>query len=262
MAVWHPVAVALEVQPRHLCAGPQREVGAARARRPQEGLGCVPAPAALLVDLEVAHAFVVAAIEVVGGRQAGLHRGLCPGVENVPAQTLLFDAPFATGAMPFAHALVMVLVALEVRQHRIPLPGRVASGLGPLRIVAPLAAHVDHAVDAGAAAQRLAARVAQRAPVQARVGFGLVAPVGAWVADAVEITHRNVDPVVVVLAAGFDQQHALGRVGAEAVGQQATGSAGTDDDVVESKRVAHGQEGSRQCGLCQLRHHAAQSMLR
>ena len=78
------VAVALEQQPRHLRAGPQREVGAARARRSQEGLGRVPAPAALLVDLEVAHAFVVAAVEVVAGRQAGLlsrpvprHRG-CP----------------------------------------------------------------------------------------------------------------------------------------------------------------------------------------
>jgi hypothetical protein len=84
---------------------------------------------------------------------------------------------------------------------------------GPLVVVARLAAHVDHAVDAAAAAQRLAARVAQRAAVQAGVGLGVVEPVGARVADAVQVAHRDVDPVVVVLAAGLDQQHALGGVG-------------------------------------------------
>jgi hypothetical protein len=46
----------------------------------------------------------------------------------------------------------------------------------------------------------LAARVAQRATVQAGVGLGLVEPVGARIADAVQIAHRDVDPVVVVLA--------------------------------------------------------------
>ena len=44
--------------------------------RAQEGLRRVPAHAAALVDLEVADAFVVAAVEVVGVRDAGLLRGL------------------------------------------------------------------------------------------------------------------------------------------------------------------------------------------
>ena len=40
-------------------------------------------------------------------------------------------------------------------------------------------------------------------------------------------------PVVIVFAPGFDQQHPLGRIGAQAVGQQSTGRARADDDVVE-----------------------------
>jgi hypothetical protein len=241
VAAQHAVSIALQLQLRRLRTGPEREVGPAHADRAQEGLGRIPAPAALLVDLEVAHAVVVAAVEVGAGRQPGLHRGLGPGVEQVPAQALLLDAPLAAGAVPWVGAAVVVFMALEVGQHRVPGPACIAGQLGPLRIVAPLAAHVDHAVDAGAAAQRLAARVAQRAAVQAGIGLGLVAPVGARVADAIQVAHGNVDPVVAVAAAGFDQQHALGGVGTQAVGQQAAGGAGADDDVVELEGIAHGQ---------------------
>ena len=60
----------------HLRAGPHLEVGPAKAGRAQKGFGRVPAKTAFLVDLEIAHAFVVAAIEVFGGRNAGLLRCL------------------------------------------------------------------------------------------------------------------------------------------------------------------------------------------
>ena len=101
----------LEQQPRHLRAGPQLEVRAAVAGGPQEGLGGVPAPAALLVDLEVADALVVAAVEVLDVRNAGLLRGLRERVEDVPAQPLLLDAPLAAGAVQSSSApQVVVLV--------------------------------------------------------------------------------------------------------------------------------------------------------
>ena len=79
---------------RDLRAGPDLQV-VALLHRAQEGLGRVPAHAGALVDLEVAHAFVVAAVEVVAGRDAGLLRGLREGVEDLPAQALLLDAPLA-----------------------------------------------------------------------------------------------------------------------------------------------------------------------
>jgi hypothetical protein len=50
----------------------------------------------------------------------------------------------------------------------------------------------------------------------------------------VEVADRDVDPVVVVLAAGLDEEHAFVPVGAETVREQAAGSAGADDDGVEA----------------------------
>ena len=229
----------------------------------------VPAPAVFLVDLEVAHALVVAAVEVVGGGDTGLHRRLSEGVQHLPAQALAVHAPFAAVAVParsfernralapVGHARdaiqsIVILVRHEVGQAALPAPFVLARHGRPLVIVARLAAQVQHAVDAAAAAQHLAARVAQRAPVQAVGRLGLVEPVGARVADAVQVAHGDVHPVVVVLAAGLDQQHAPALVGRQAVGQQAAGGAGTDDDVVE-REVAQtclqqaGERGGRFC---------------
>jgi len=191
-------------------------------------------------------------------------RRLGKGVEHVPAQALLVHAPLAAraahaqgvqvaafgqvtveqrrlaalGAVQRVCALVVVLVQLKVGQALVPAPVVVTRDLRPMVIVARLSAHVDHAVDAAAAAQHLAARVAERAAVQALGGFGLVEPVGARVADAIQIPHRNVHPVVIVLLAGLDQQHPLAGVCAQPVGQQTAGRAAADDDVVEGG-VAH-----------------------
>jgi hypothetical protein len=75
-----------------------------------------------------------------------------------------------------------------------------------------LAAHVDHRVDGGAAAEDAAAGVVDGAARQVLVGLGLVAPVGARVGDGVEVADRDVDPEVIVLAAGFQQKYALVRI--------------------------------------------------
>ena len=250
-------------QAAHLRAGPHFKVGPAKAGRAQKGFGRVPAKAAFLVDFEIAHTFVVAGVEVVSRRNSGLLRRQREGVQNVPAQALLFHAPFAAdflgqalaaGVLAFVAVqspevfvdlalrcvkLVVVLVHAKAGQRAVPAPDIVAGEFGPALVVARLAAHVDHAVDAGRAAQRLAARVAQRAAVQAGFCLGLVEPVGARVADAMQVAHRNVDPVVVVAPAGLDHQHPLAGVGAQAVGEQTTGGAAADDDVVEGG-VAHG----------------------
>ena len=135
----------------------------------------------------------------------------------------------------------VILVTAKIGQAVSPSPRVIARKARPILVVLRLAAHVDHAVDAGAAAHHLAARIAQYAPVQAGVGLGLVEPIGARVADAIQIAHRNMNPVVVVLPTGLDQQHALVRVGAETIGQQATGRAGADDDVVKDGFTHGGQ---------------------
>ena len=102
----------------------------------------------------------------------------------------------------------VVLGALEHRQHVVPRPAA-QPVRGPVVVVGLLAAHVDHRVDRRAAAEHLAARIADAAAVQARIGLRDVAPIGARIADRVEIADRDVDPEVVVLAAGLEQQHVV-----------------------------------------------------
>ena len=76
-------------------AGPDFQIAAPQCRA-QKCLGGVPAHTAALVDLEIAHALVIAAIEVIGGRNAVGLGSAGERVEHVPAQALALDAPFAT----------------------------------------------------------------------------------------------------------------------------------------------------------------------
>ncbi len=160
-------------------------------------------------------------------------------------QPLLLDSPLAARAaagriepgrgMEGVGALVEILVLEEVGQAFGPAPAgvhAVAVASAPAVVVARLAAHVDHAVDAARAAEHLAARIAQAPAVEPGSRLGRIEPVGARIADAVQIADRDVDPEVVVLASRLDQEDVLRRVGAQAVGEQAAGGAGAANDVV------------------------------
>ena len=201
----------------------------------QEALGGVPADARLLVDVEVAAALVVAAIEILDLGDAGFRRRVAEGVQDLPADARLLDAPLAAARVQVLEGVLrerpLVLVLLEVGQHVVPAPAGIAH-LPPGVVVARLAAHVDHAVDRRAAAQHLAARIGEAAAVEARLLRGLEAPVGARVAHQVEVADGDVDPVVVVLAAGLQQQHAPRRVRRQPIGQQTPRRPCADDDVV------------------------------
>jgi hypothetical protein len=124
-------------------------------------------------------------------------------------------------------------VLLEGREHVLPAPGVVADRSRPAVVVARLAAHVDHPVDARTATERLAARVSQSATVEPGVGFGLVEPVGSRIADAVQVADWDVDPVIVVAPTGLDQQHVVAGIGRQPIGHQRPGRAGADHDVVD-----------------------------
>src|SRR5262245_61244916 len=131
--------------------------------------------------MEVAATLVVAAIEVVDLGDAGLCGRLAKGVEDLPANARVLDAPFtATGMQPLEGARLhrpLVLVLLEVGQYVFPGPAGIPH-LPPKVVVARLSAHVDHAVDGGAAAQHTTTRVVQAAAVEAGLGSRLEAPVG------------------------------------------------------------------------------------
>ncbi len=99
-----------------LGAGENGQIGAP-LRRPQEGLGRAPAHAAALIDLEIAAALVVAAIEVVGARDADLGRRGAEGVEDLPGETHLLDAPLAARAVLRVGAADEIFRAPEIGQH-------------------------------------------------------------------------------------------------------------------------------------------------
>ena len=196
----------IESEPFDEGAGTDRQVRPLQ-HRPKERLGCAPAHAAPLIHLKIGVAEIVAAIELRDLRDAALLGGLAPGVENLPAHAPLLDAQLAAAAMELIGAVLIVFGALEHRQHVVPRPAAQALR-GPVVVVGLLSAHVDHRVDRRAPAEHFAARVADAAAVQARVGLRYVAPIGARIADRVEIPDRYVDPEVVVLAARLEQQHA------------------------------------------------------
>src|SRR2546423_6975791 len=100
-----------------------------------------------------------------------------------------------------------------------------------------LAADVDHAVYRGRAAEHLAARPVDAAVAGSRIGLGFVAPVDRRIGKGLAEAERNVDPAVVVLAAGFEQKNARSRIFAEPRRDGAAGRAGADHDEIGLDRM-------------------------
>src|SRR2546427_525055 len=99
LSAYSKAIAALKQPATHLRAGPDREVGTLLANRSKEGFRGIPAPTAALVDFEVADAVVVATVEVLRRRNACLLRRLGEGIEHLPAQALLLNAPFPARTM-------------------------------------------------------------------------------------------------------------------------------------------------------------------
>jgi len=181
--------------------------------------------------VEITDAFVVAGVEVVDGRNAVLVCRLLEGVKNFPAEARILDAPLpASSVVPAFQEVIDVLP--EIGPHVLPRPSGQAE-LAPIVIVGRLAEHVDHTVYGRRAAYHLAARIVEAAAVEPWLRFGLEQPVGARISDREQIADWNVKPDPVVVAARFQQQHAIGGVGGQPVGQHAAGRTGAHDYVVK-----------------------------
>ena len=94
-----------------------------------------PAPAALLVDLEIADAFVVAGVEVVDRGMPACDRGVAEGVEDVPAQRAAARPAIRRRRRACSLAPEeMIVVLQEERQHVVPAqPG--SAELPPVVVV-------------------------------------------------------------------------------------------------------------------------------
>ena len=210
-----------------------------------------PAQPALLVHMEIADAFIVAGVEIRSLRNPHLHRRFANGIQNIPAQPRRLDPPLAFRSMMFGIAEKMIVQALEDGKDIVRAPAG-QSQLPPLVIVAPLAAHRDHGVDRGGTADHLAPGIFQGTAVQARLRLGLEHPVAARIADGEQIADRNVKPDPIVLPARLEQQHPLGGIGGQTIGQHAAGGACPGDDIViftvERLNLVHALETSTGSG--------------
>ena len=81
-----------------------------------------PAHAALLVDVEIADAGVVAGVEIRRRRDAHLRRRPGDRVQHLPLHARLLDPPFAAGAVMLGVAEEMIVEPLEDRADIVPAP--------------------------------------------------------------------------------------------------------------------------------------------
>jgi len=233
-------APALEHEAGGQRLGLDAQVGAV-ARRREVGLGGAAAQAAVRGELVVARAFLHRAVEVLGARHAGLPGAFDEGLDQLVPRADVRHLERPVAAVELARAALVALGTHEVGQHLVVAPARVAER-GPVVVVLALAADVDQAVDRARAAQRLAARPVDAAAVHVGIGIGLEAPVVDRAPHGLAVADRQVDPRRAVARPGLEQQHARGRVLAQARGQNAAGRAGAHHDVVEdffTARVRH-----------------------
>ena len=230
-------AIALEQDPRGVGVGEHLDVGTQALRR-EVGERGAAAAAVSLRDLEPADALLGRAVVVVGLGDPGLHGGLDHRRRVAMLRAAVADAQRPAGAVVIALAAFVVLSLLEVRQGVLISPAREAHSR-PLVVVGAVAADVEHRVERARAAEYAAAR--QVEPLIGEAGLRLAdeAPVEAAVPEPLE-ADRQVDLGRAVGRAGVEQEDPYARILAEPGGEDASGRAGADDDV-----VVHGGDRSR-----------------
>ena len=128
---------------RHV--GLQPQIGAMQHRF-QKAPRRRPAPAALLVDVKIIAAFIVAGVEIGVLGNADFLGGFDDRIQNVPAHPGRFHTQLAVAAVMLAVAQEMTVKLAEDGLHIVPAPAGQAQ-LPPMIIIARLAAHGDHGID-------------------------------------------------------------------------------------------------------------------
>src|ERR1700730_5513709 len=180
--------------------------------------------------LVVADTVLAGTVEIVVARKAELGRR---GNKGFADRVLchIRHAERAAGAVERIGPAHLVLRAPEIGQHILERPPGIAE-LAPVVEILGLATDIDPAVDRRRDAEHLAARPEDAAVGGTGVGLGLVAPVDARIGEGLAEAQRDVDPAVLVLAAGFEQHHPGRRVFAEPRRDRAPGGSSTDHDKI------------------------------
>src|SRR5271154_5872194 len=125
-----------------------------------------------------------------------------------------------------------MLRAAEIRNDLVPRPGAAARILRPPIVIAAQSAAIHQAVDTAASAQHSPGSISEATAANCGVRFGLETPVCFRVTEQ---PHRHGGGIAYDgVAAGpcLEQQHANASIGGQAIGKDAAGAAGADDDKV------------------------------
>ena len=213
------------------------EIGAAQGGAQIGGRG---AGAAAIADghLQPAEALLLFRVVVVGPAMADGLGGVGKSAEQ---RVLVFaglgaQRPVAA-AIGVAAALPALLLA-EIGQGVVIAPAGQAAGLPALEIAA-VAAYIGHGVGGGAAPHHLAAGAFHPAPADILLRLAEIPPVMEPLLQDLAPAQRDMDPGIPVPAAGLEDQDADIGVFGEAVGEDAAGGAGADDDMVVGLAFRH-----------------------
>src|SRR5439155_326565 len=116
----------LDEEARRVSLGADRQVRAA-ARWAQIGGRRAPAPPPVGGVLEGPRAFLLAVVEIVVGRQAGLDRGRYKAIPQFPLDRLVGNAQRSAAAVECIAAALLVFRLPEIGQNAVPVPARAAA---------------------------------------------------------------------------------------------------------------------------------------
>ncbi len=223
----------VEENPGHQGAADHLQVGAAH-HRVQVGPRRAEPPSPVDVPVERGEALLPVSVDVGGQRVARLPHRLEERTEQRAGRWPALEYQRPLPATVGVGAGQAGLHPLEVRQAVGVVPVGHARVGRPALVVERVAPLEDHPVDAGRAAEHLAAGVVDAAAVQVRLGLGLIFPVVEPAADGEGERRRHVDEHVpaVVRAACLQHKHPGGRIGGEPVRQRAAGRAAAHDHEV------------------------------
>jgi hypothetical protein len=136
-------------------------------------------------------------IDRVAGAQSGLDEGFRQRIRIGDAR----HSKRSARAVIARCAAVIVLRFLEVGQHALIVPARIAE-IGLMVVIRGRAAYVDHPVETARSAQHLAARSIDRPVARGRLRRRRERPI-EWRVPKLPGALRRGNPVVIVGAAGF-----------------------------------------------------------
>jgi hypothetical protein len=195
-------------------------------------VGHRPAAALLAGDLVEAGALLLGAVEVVGALEPGGDRRLDERVAQLVVVAAVLDPQRSAGSVERPAEPGVALRLDEVRQDVVVAPAVGPVRIAPLVVVGPVAADVDHRVHRRAAAECLHAGPVGAASAELLLRRRLVAPVPSGLEQRGE-RGRQMDGVIVVVGAGFEQQDRDARVLRQPRRDHPASAPRSDDDVVE-----------------------------